>query len=221
MEFFQCIERRRSYRAFLPKGIDKGVLERILKAANRSPSYMNSQPWEVFVISGAKKDGLAQRLYDEASAGIEPAPDLPFVKEWPKAVEQRVIETRLRRFEALGIDPDDKGQVQEIYYRNFRFFDAPCVIFVGMERSLAVWSVFDLGLFVHGLLLCLEAEDLGGCPQAMPTAYPEIIREELHIPGTISLILALSIGYPDPEAPVNQYHTTRRNAEEFVRWYDI
>lgn len=221
MELFECIEGRKSYRAFLPEEIDKGVLEKALRAANRSPSYMNSQPWEVFVIAGKKKETLAQRLFEHASSEMAPVPDVPFVKEWPKTLEQRVKETRLRRFEALGISPEDKEQIREGYLKNFQFFDAPCVIFVGMEKGLTSWSVFDLGLFVHGLLLCMQAEGLGGCPQAMPTSYPEIIREELEIPNTICLVLAISIGYPDPEAPINRYHTTRRPLEEFVRWYDL
>jgi nitroreductase len=90
-----------------------------------------------------------------------------------------------------------------------------------MERGLTSWSVLDLGLFVHGLLLCLVAEGLGCCPQAMPAAYPDIIREELEIPDTFSLVLAISIGYPDPDAPINRYRTTRRDLDEFVRWYDL
>ena len=41
IEFFQCIEGRRTYRAFIQKEINKGVLEKVLKAANKSPSSMN------------------------------------------------------------------------------------------------------------------------------------------------------------------------------------
>lgn len=221
MELSECIQTRKSCRSFLPKAIDKGILEKVFKAANRSPSYMNSQPWELFVIAGEKKAALAERLFEQASSEIAPTPDFPFVKEWPKALERRVKETRLERFKAVGIDPKDEENIRKGYLKNFRFFDAPCAIFVGMERGLTSWSVFDLGLFVHGLLLCLVAEGLGCCPQAMPAAYPDIIREELDIADTFSLVLAISIGYPDLDAPINRYRTTRRDLDEFVRWYDL
>jgi nitroreductase len=219
MDCFQCIEGRRSCRAFIPKEVEKNLMEKILKVANRSPSFMNTQPWEVFVVAGERKNILAKRLLEQASSGIPYSPDLPFPKEWPEALERRSKNHRLRRFEALGIDPEDKEKVRESFLSNFQFFDAPCVLFVGMDKSLSPWSVFDLGLFVHGLLLALHAEGLGGCPQAMPTAYSEIIREKLETPDSTQIVLAISLGYPDQSAEVNQYISTRRELDEFTRWY--
>ena len=220
MDFFECIESRRSCRAFAPKAIERSILEKAILAANRSPSYMNSQPWELYVIAGEKKASLAKKLFEKASSGAAYQPDFPFPKDWPKAIADRVNKHKLRRFQALGIDPEDKQQIAESYLRNFRFFVAPCVIFIGIEKSLTTWSIFDLGLFTNGLLLSLEAQGLAGCPQALTTAYCDTIRQELDIPDTIRLALSVSTGYPDTEAPVNKYHSSRRNINEFVQWYD-
>ena len=55
MELYNSIESRRSFRSFIPKAVDKPTLTKILAAANRSPSDMNTQPWEVFVVAGEKK----------------------------------------------------------------------------------------------------------------------------------------------------------------------
>jgi nitroreductase len=219
MDFFQCVEGRKSNRAFLPREVDKGILEKILKAANRSPSYRNSQPWEVFVAAGNKKEALAKRLCDASNSGTAPTPDLPSPKEWPEAMTRRMKEHNLLRFEAMGIDPEDEGKIREFQSRNLKFYDAPCVIVIGMDKTLSSWSVFDLGLFVQSILLGLEAEGLGSCVQASVTRYAAIIRNELEISDTISLILAVSLGYPDPEAPANRYHSKRREINEFVRWY--
>lgn len=219
MEFTECIEGRSSCRAFLKKEIEKEVLERIISAANRSPSYMNTQPWEVFVCAGEKKTAIASKLFEEATRGKAQNPHFPFPREWPEAMERRAREHRLRRFRAVGVDPENREQVRENFLRNFHFFDAPCVLFVGMDRTLSPWSVFDLGLFVHGILLSAHSEGLGACPQAMPTAYPEIIKEELNIPEGICIVIAISIGYPDRGNIVNMYRSTRRELSEFVRWY--
>lgn len=220
MDFFQCIEDRKSCRAFLRKEVDKAIVEKILKAANRSPSFRNSQPWEVFVVGGEKKEALAKRLLHAVTSGTTYAtPALPVPHEWPKAVAQRMKDHNLLRLKAVGIDPKNEQQIHENQLRNYKFYDAPCVVFVGRDKALTDWSLFDLGSFVHGLLLGLEAEGLGGCPQASVTHYPDIIRDEVGIPETVDLIIGISLGYPDPDAAVNRYRSKRRGINDFVRWY--
>ncbi len=219
MELYESIEHRRSFRSFIPKPVDKRTLTKVLEAANRSPSYMNTQPWEVFVVAGEKKDNLAKRLLEEALSGTPPQPDLPFPKEWPDHIDKRSKEHRLRRLEASGIDPNEGEKVRQGFLRNFEFYDAPCVLFLGMERSLTHWSIFDLGLFTTSVLLAAQAEGLGCCTQALSMSYPDLIRNELGIPPTISLILAICMGYPDLKAEINQYRSTRRDLSEFVKWF--
>ena len=55
MELFEGIKKRQSIRGFLTKAILKKDMEQILEAAGNSPSYTNTQPWEIAVVSGAKK----------------------------------------------------------------------------------------------------------------------------------------------------------------------
>lgn len=92
--------------------------------------------------------------------------------------------------------------------------------FIGMDKSLTSWSIFDLGLFVHGFLLALYAEGLGSCPQAMLTAYPDIIRKHLGISDNIKIALGISLGYPDNNAAANKYRSQRMDIKEFMHWYD-
>jgi nitroreductase len=219
MDFFQTLQERSSIRSFLPKPVDRVLLEKILKAAGDSPSYMNTQPWEVFVVTGKKKEIISAELLKASERGEPPRPDFPFPKMWPEAPEKRSTTHRLRRFAALGIDPNDKEKIRLSYLRNFKFFDAPCGIFIGLDKSLTPWSMFDLGLFVHGFLMALHAEGLGGCPQAMLTAYPDIIRQHLLIDDNINIALGISLGYPDKDSPLNSYRSQRKEVNEFVHWH--
>lgn len=219
MEFFETMETRASMRAFLDRPVEKEILEKVIAAANRSPSYQNTQPWEVFVVRGEKKEALAGRMYDSALKGVPMEPHIPFSRIWPEAMETRSLTHRNRRFRALGVDPETQPEkIVESYMNNLRFFHAPCIVFVGMDKSLSAWSIFDMGLFVHGFLLGAHAVGLGAVPQAMPTGYPAMVREALGIPENIAIILAMSVGYPDPDAPVNGYRSLRRDPVEFVHW---
>ena len=220
MEFAEAVESRISRRAFLPKQVDRTTLERILQVANRCPSYMNTQPWEVFAATGEKKENLAKKLYAQVCAGVPLTPDVPFPKTWPAAHEERSKSHRLRRFKALGIDPDtEQEKVVASYRNNFKFFDAPCVLFIALDKTLTPWSIFDCGAFAYGLLLAAHAAGLGACPQAMPTGYPEAIRAELGIAESLEIILCISLGYPDLGVPLNQYRSSRRDTSEYIRWH--
>src|SRR4030066_2363698 len=102
MEILEGIKARRSIRAFKPKSITKGVMKKILQAVSNSPSYTNTQPWEVVVVSGKKKDDLSRKLLELARAKAPTRPDLAMPKGWPPALEERSREHGARRLTPLG-----------------------------------------------------------------------------------------------------------------------
>ena len=77
MELLEGIETRRSLRAFKSTPITEEVLDGILKAAGKSPSYTNTQPWEVAAVCGEKKEELSRMLCDLVESGAAPGPDIP------------------------------------------------------------------------------------------------------------------------------------------------
>jgi nitroreductase len=220
MDFFQALEGRSSIRAFLPKAVEEAQLEKILQASGHSPSYMNTQPWEVFVVMGKRKEELSAALYRAAEKRDPKKPDFPLPETWPEALEKRLAAHRRNRFSALNVDTSDQEILQLNYLRNFEFFGAPCVVFIGLDKVLTSWSMFDLGLFVHGFLLALHTEGLGGCPQAMLTIYPDIIRKHLKLTPNIKIALGISVGYPDHNSLHNSYRSQRVATTEFIRWFD-
>ena len=219
MELAEGIETRRSCRAFTAKPVPKELIERILKIASKSPSYTNSQPWEVAVVTGKQRDKLSNVLYEMAKAEVTVNSDLPMPKVWPLELDKRSKEHGARRFAALGIDRDNKEQRNELRLMNFKFYGAPCVLFLFMDRTLTQWSIFDLGLFAQSLILAAHSFGLGACLQASLANYPDAVREFLGIGKTKLLVLGISMGYPDLKAPINTYISTRVSPNDFVKWY--
>ena len=103
---------------------------------------------------------------------------------------------------------------------NFYFYGAPHAVYLFQEKSLSQWSLFDLGLFAQNLMLAAHAKGVGTVPQAFVTDYAREIKEFLGIPASKRLVLGLSLGYPDPAAPINQFRTDRSSVEDFVRWLE-
>ncbi len=219
MELLQGLSSRRSVRGFKSTPVPEQTLRAILQAAIRSPSYTNTQPWEVAVVSGRKRDALSQILHDLASAGTPSSADVPAPTQWPQALASRAAEHSARRFRVLGIERDDAKGRNELRLQNYRFFGAPCIIFLFLDSTLGAWSTFDLGLFAQTLALAAHGLGLGTCLQASVTHYPDAVRSFLDLPPNKKLVLGISLGYPDPSAPINRYESARAGLDEVVKWY--
>jgi len=220
MELLEGIETRRSCRGFNSTPIKKEIIEQVLKAGARSPSYTNTQPWEVAVVTGKKKDQLGELLRAKSIAGETPNADLPLPKNWPLALDTRAREHGARRFKALGIDRANEQQRKDMQLQNLRFYSAPCALFLFMEKGLPLWSIYDMGLFTQTLCLAARTFGLETCLQASIVNYAGAVRDFLGLPNSKTLVIGLSMGYPDWDAPLNAYCSTRIAIGEFVKWYE-
>lgn len=74
----EAIETRHSIREYEQTPIPEEVLQRIFAKALRSPSWKNSQPWKVHIVSGEKRKELAESLTNAAKTS-SPIPET----NWP------------------------------------------------------------------------------------------------------------------------------------------
>ena len=214
MDAVDCIQTRMSIRGFTKDPVPRELLEKIIDTARWSPSYKNSQPWEIMVLSGAKKEGLSKMLVDLLDSGATPCPDLAAPQSWPEAEQARIDRLFARRKELTGIDLTEPGIITKAKKANFRFYGAPHAIYLFQDSTLSQWSLFDLGLFAQSLMLAAHALGLGTVPQAFATDYSREIKEYLDIPAGKRLVLGLSVGYPDKDSPANGLRTDRSPVAE-------
>jgi nitroreductase len=220
MNTIECIKTRMSIRGFQSGQVPKDILMEVINTAKWSPSYKNTQPWELIVLSGAKKEALSEMLVDILEKGTKPCPDIPEPESWPDAEGGRIAELMKKRAEASGIDLNDPGVIKKAKKANFRFYRAPHALYLFQDASLTPWSLFDLGLFAQSLMLAAHDKGLGTVPQAFATDYAKDIKEFLGIPETKRLVLGISIGYPDTESPANAFRTDRVGTDEIVQWME-
>jgi len=220
MDALECIRTRRSIRAFLDRPVERQVLEEVLEAARWAPSYKNSQPWEVVVLTGARKEALTAMLLDLFEKGAPPTPDLPEPGAWPAAEQARIDRLYRTRAERFGVDLTDPEVIRKAKRANFAFYNAPVAVYLFQEGTLSLWSLFDLGLFAQSFMLAAHAKGLGTVPQAFATDYAAETKEFLGIPAGKRLVLGLSVGYPDSESAANSVRTERDPVEAFSRWLE-
>lgn len=220
MEAYESIKMRRSIRAFRLEPISKEVMQKILIAAGNSPSYTNTQPWEMMIVSGKKREVLSEELLKLAKNKAPKSPDIPFPTSWLPLMEKYSREHGARRLEVLGIDRNDKKGRENLRLMNFEFYGAPCAVFLFMDQSLGEWSLYDMGLFTQNLILAAHSLGVGSCIQASVAEYANEIKEFLKISKDKKLVICISMGYPDLEAKLNHYQSLKKDLHDYVKWYE-
>ncbi|MFH1381347.1 MAG: nitroreductase [Chloroflexota bacterium] len=219
MDLAEGILTRRSIRGFKPTPIPEETLKRILELASRSPSYTNTQPWEVTVVTSKKKEELSRVLLGLADAETPTKNDIPTPTSWPEELGRRSREHGAKRFKAIGVEREDTKTRKEMRLANFMFYGAPCAMFLYMDSTLSGYSIFDMGLFAQTLILAAHSLGVESCLQAALTGYPDAVREFLGLPETKKIVIGISLGYPDPDARINSYHSERVGTDAFVKWF--
>ncbi|MCP5416570.1 MAG: nitroreductase [Chromatiaceae bacterium] len=211
---------RKSTRAFLPKPVEQAKIEHILDAARHAPSGSNIQPWQVAVVSGAKKQELQQQLESAFRSNGKGALDYQYYPtEWQPPYSLRRKACGLLMYQTLGITREDRQQQLDQWAANYRAFDAPVMLFFFMDPSLETGSFFDYGMFVQSIMLCAVEEGLASCPQAALGEYPVIVKRALGYSEALLLICGMALGYEDQIAPVNSYRTDREEVASFTRFF--
>lgn len=218
MELVEAIKTRKSIRAFLPRPVARSVLADILELAARSPSWRNTQPWEVAVIGGDIMDEVQAALIEAATSGVSPAADIPQVS-FAEPYISRSRDLGYKLYQVLGISRENMEKRREWALQGLRFFDAPNGLVFYLDEELGPWSLFDLGLFSQSVMLAALAFDLGTCSMGDVGHYPQVLRRILGIPDKKKIAFAMAIGYPDWQHPANKLLSPREAMASFSQWH--
>jgi nitroreductase len=214
----RLLEDRRTCRQFLPDEVPKEDIERLLALAQWTPSWCNTQPWQVIVTSGAATEKFRDALAAYAPSGPH-APDFAFPASYAGVYQDRRRECGAQLYDSVGITKQDKaGRLQQMM-RNFEFFDAPHVAVLTSEEDLGVYGAVDCGLWVSTFLLGAQSLGLAAAPQAALASYSAFLHEYFDIPEHRKVVVGISFGYPDNDHPVNGFRTTRAPLSEVVSWH--
>jgi nitroreductase len=220
MNTIDAMKARKSIRGFKPDPVDRVTIQKILEAAVRAPSAMNTQPWEFYVITGGALDKMRKQIVEKLNAGAPMQPD-HHVTGWPpdSIYRDRQVTLAKQLFKLMDISREDKQKRAQWLERGFRFFDAPVAIIVVADKMLSESGpLFDIGAVVNNICLAALEFDLGTCIEDQGVLYPEVPREVAKIPDTKRLMIAVALGYPDPDFPANQVKSHRVPVDEITTW---
>ncbi|MBK7004539.1 MAG: nitroreductase [Burkholderiales bacterium] len=223
-----AITSRMSVRAFTAQAVEKATIEHLLQVASRAPSGTNCQPWRVYVLSGASRDTLVEKVCAAHDAmRADPAVAAEYAEEYDYYPQQWISPYIDRRREngwglygLLGIGKGDKDKMHAQHQRNYRFFDAPVGLMFTVDRVMGRGSMIDYGTFLQSIMVAARAQGLHTCPQAAWNGFAKIIMPHVGAGANEMLVCGMALGYADPQAPVNGFHTPRVPVADFTTWLD-
>jgi nitroreductase len=214
MNVTEAINWRHSIRAFLPKPVGKDKLDAVLAASVRAPSWANTQPWELFVVTGGTleriKEGYRQKYADKAPA----APETPRPVDWPEAAQKRIQQLRPDMERMCGASV---GRFAEL---NQNMFGAPAVVYVCMDKALSEWSLYDIGAYSQTFMLAALEQGLSTIPAITLTLYPDVLRREMKIPDNLKITIGIAVGYADKGNGINNFVSSRKPLDETIRYFE-
>jgi nitroreductase len=223
-----AIESRFSCRAFLPKPVPRETIADILRVARRAPSGTNCQPWKVYVLQGASRDSLVEKVcaaHDAIYANPALVADYPeeydyYPEKWVPPYIDRRRENGWGLYGLLGIAKGEKDKMHAQHHRNFRFFDAPAGFMFTLDRVMGRGSLVDYGMFLENIMVAARARGLHTCPQAAWNGFAKIILPHIGAGADEMLVCGMALGWADEKERVNAFHTPRVPVEEFTHWLD-
>jgi nitroreductase len=223
-----AITSRMSARAFTQQAVPRELLEQILEVSSRAPSGTNTQPWKVYVLQGASRDSLVEKVCTAHDA-IRATPALAanyqesydyYPEKWVSPFIDRRRENGWSLYGLLDIGKGDKDKMHAQQQRNFKFFDAPVGLMFTINRVMGRGSLVDAGMLLQNIMVSARGHGLHTCPQAAWNGFANIVMPHIGAGEDELLVCGMSLGYADQNDKVNSFNTPRVPAKEFTTWLD-
>lgn len=221
-----AITSRMSARAFTQQAVSRELITEILQVASRAPSGTNTQPWKVYVLQGATRDALVDKVC-AAHEAIRANPEVAkqyteqydyYPEKWISPFIDRRRENGWSLYGLLGIGKGDKDRMHEQQQRNFKFFDAPVGLMFTIDPIMGRGSLLDYGMFIQNIMVAARARGLHTCPQAAWNGFHSIILPHIGAGEGEMMVCGMSLGYADESDKVNTLVTPRVPVNEFTHW---
>ncbi|WP_239021736.1 nitroreductase [Nocardioides jishulii] len=209
---------RHSARAFTDREVPREVIDDVLAKAQRSPSWCNTQPWQVHVLSGGARDRFSKALVESAlgqGQDGEQGYDLG-TPTYTGVHAERRRESGYALYAALGIERSDREARFLQSAKNLDFFGAPHVLVLTTDAELGTYGAVDAGGWLTVLMLLLAEAGVGSIAQGAIAMYSDVVRDFLDLGEDRRVVCAVSFGYEDAEDPVNAFRTSRAPMGEVV-----
>ena len=220
MSYDEVVMGRRSIRGFKPDPVPLELIKEILTMAMRSPSSMNTQPWNFTVVTGEPLNLIRAGNTERNMAGIPHSREFRIGTAFEGVHRERQIGVAKQLFSAMGIARDDAPARMDWVLRGFRQFDAPVCVIITYDKTLSGSddTPFDCGAVSTALVNAAWSRGLGAVINSQGIMQSPVVREHAGIADDQVIMKAIAIGWPEESFPANAVVSERKSVEEAARF---
>lgn len=218
MEFKDVNQARHSVRDFSERQVSLDQIRQIVKEAQQAPSWVNSQPWKVYVAIGKTLDRVREMSHQQDDAQVKGNPDLAVMSrgDWASVPQANMKEWG---HQIVGRFANYDEAHQTMSGLAYDLNHAPVIAYITIPKQSPDWAIFDAGAFAQTMMLAAQDLGINSIPTYNSVRFPEQLRAILQIPTDERIIVGIELGYAK-DAKVNHYRSTRQPLDEILKIED-
>lgn len=135
MDFTKVVNKRHSVRQFTDQAVETDLIKEIVTVAQRTPSWVNSQPWQVYCARGTVLQQIKEAYREADQTGQASQPDLPVMsrEEWAPRTQANMKQWRhdiVHHFSSF----DEAHTAMSTASNNL--YDSPVILFITVPKHL-------------------------------------------------------------------------------------
>lgn len=205
MEFHEVLKSRHSVRDFKDVQVSDDVLTAIVRDAQHTPTWVNSQPVKVYMVTGEAAKRLRASHAERLARGEESHSEIiPLSRDkWPQENQDIMAQ--------WSVEFKKQFQPGQVHFNKAQkeLFHAPAFAFLTIPRGLSQWSIYDAGAFGNTLMLAAKNRGVDSIVAYALVTYPDEVREIADVPDEELLVVGIALGYESDDL-LNTFVPSRR-----------
>ena len=214
-KFNELMKERHSVRKFQKKEIPENTLKEIMSTSLLSPSWCNSQPWNIYIASGKTIEEIRKIWISKNKENIKAYSDIPPAHRTDFSERsQKIMETLFKDVGEFLKDP----QMKLFNEANVLMFNAPTVVYLTLNKGHSKFSVLDLGGLGMSIMLAAKSHGVDSMIAYELIKYPDVLRNLCKIPENEDIIIGIALGYKEDDI-LNKFRSKKISVDEACHFY--
>ena len=211
--FGELMKERHSCRKFQSKKIPEEILKDIISISLHSPSWCNSQPWNIYVATGNTLEEIKKEWIQKNKEKIKGYAD---VNPGHRTDFSERSQLTMGKFFKSWENLPNKNEAEE---SNSNIFNSQAMVYLTLNKGHIPYSVLDLGCLEMAIMLAAKDHGVDSIPAYTTIMYPDVLRKYLKISDKEDILIGVALGYEE-KCLLNDHRSEKLKLDEVCKFFN-